>query len=248
MSRYKSKYENRYERSGASRYRQDDRKLNWGKVLFFILLILAIILLVYGINNSEPNPQNPVAPVQKVESSKYYIALNEDKWGVIDNLGKEIIPFEHLEMIVIPDMEKDIFICYTDVNYEKNTFNTKVLNKNNEQILTNYEKVVPIAFVGSENKASYVKDRFVFSKEDKYGVIDVEGNIVLEANFTKITTDGNVLYGTVDGHEKIFTFFGKEITIEEVVSEQGNVNNVDYSETIEGYVLKEKGNIKYYSK
>lgn len=248
MSRYKSKYENRYERNRASRYREDDRKLNWGKVIFFILLLIAIVLLIYGLKSDNQNSKIPETSTQNIENPKYYLALIEEKWGVIDNTGKEIIPFDYAEMIVIPDMEKDFFICYTDVDYEENTYNAKVLNKNNEQILSNYEKVEPITFIGSENKSSYVKDRFVFSKEDKIGVIDIDGNIVLEANFTKITTDGNVIYGTADGEEKIFTFFGKEITIEEVVNEQGNVNNSDYSEEIEGYTLKETGNIKYYSK
>ena len=47
-------------------------------------------------------------------------------------------------MIVIPDKNEDLFICYYDVDYENETYNTKVLNSKGDEILKEYSKVEPI--------------------------------------------------------------------------------------------------------
>ena len=44
-------------------------------------------------------------------------------------------------MVIIPDKNKDLFICTYDVNYENETFQTKVFDKNKKEILTNYKNV-----------------------------------------------------------------------------------------------------------
>ena len=47
-------------------------------------------------------------------------------------------------MIVIPNKNKDVFIIYTDVDYEDETYNTKVINSNGKEILKDFYNVQAI--------------------------------------------------------------------------------------------------------
>ena len=52
---------------------------------------------------------------------RYFPIYTNGKWGVIDSRGNTIIEPTYDEYIVIPDNQKAIFICTTDVNYNENT-------------------------------------------------------------------------------------------------------------------------------
>ena len=48
-------------------------------------------------------------------------------------------------MIVIPNEMQDIFICTYDVNYDNNSYKTKVLNAKGKEIIKDYDKIEAIA-------------------------------------------------------------------------------------------------------
>ena len=47
-------------------------------------------------------------------------------------------------MIVIPNKNEDVFICYENVDYENETYTTKVLNSKGEKILKVFSNVEAI--------------------------------------------------------------------------------------------------------
>ena len=74
-------------------------------------------------------------------STTYFLLNKDSKWGVIDNHSKIIIEPTYDEAIIIPNNKKDVFICTDNVDYENNTYQTKVLNSKGKEICTGYDKI-----------------------------------------------------------------------------------------------------------
>lgn len=88
-------------------------------------------------------------------------------------------------MIVIPNKNKDVFICYYDVNYEEEIFKTKVLNSKGEEILKQYNKIEPIEnYTNSE--IWYESELLKYEKDGKYGLIDLKGKHILDQEYENI--------------------------------------------------------------
>lgn len=156
-------------------------KLNIKKVIAVILAIIVIIVFAIAIKKliSKDGMQNITA---KTYASLY---LN-NKWGVIDNQANIVIEPVYDEMIIIPNNEKDVFICTEDVDYENNTYKIKVLNAKGKEILKEYNKVQAIENYDEYNNLWYEKDVLKFEKDGKYGLINLEGKIILEAEYEDI--------------------------------------------------------------
>ena len=125
--------------STGKRYEKEP-KLNIKKIIGVIVAIIVIIMFIISIKtllNKDNSSKN-------IFSTSYYTAYKDGKWGVIDTTGKEIIPFEQEEYITIPNNEKDIFIITTNVDLEKETYQTKVLNSKKEELYTKYHSVTAI--------------------------------------------------------------------------------------------------------
>ena len=54
-------------------------------------------------------------------------------------LGKYVITPEYDEMVIIPNKNEDIFICYENINYENETYTTKVIDMNSKEILKGFK-------------------------------------------------------------------------------------------------------------
>jgi hypothetical protein len=50
------------------------------------------------------------------KKQEYFTLYSANKWGVINQDGKEVITPSYQEMIVIPNKEKDVFICTYNIN------------------------------------------------------------------------------------------------------------------------------------
>lgn len=88
-------------------------------------------------------------------------------------------------MIAIPNKNKDVFICYYDVDYENETYNTKVLNAEGKEILKEYNKVEPIEnYNGS--KSWYESEILKYEVNGKYGLINLEGKKILDEEYENI--------------------------------------------------------------
>lgn len=167
--------------SKGRRY-DDEPKLNIKKVIATVVAIIVVIMFVVSIKKLLSNPKK-TKEVSTIET--YFPAYTNKKWGVINKDGQLIIDAIYDEMITIPDNNKDLFICTYDVNYENETFSTKVINKDNSEILTNYNHVQAIENTDG-NDIWYEPNILTFEQDGKYGLIDFDGKLILSAEYDNI--------------------------------------------------------------
>ncbi len=174
--------------SKGKRFKEEEPKLNIKKVIAVFIAIIVIIMFVLAIKflvNSSP-------VVKNAESGSYFSMYTNGKWGVIDNNAKTIIEPTYDEMIIIPDKQKDIFICTYDVDYKENTYKTKVINSKNKQIFSQYEHVFAIENHDENNNLWYENNVLKIEKDGKYGLIDFNGKTILECSYDDIYSLENI--------------------------------------------------------
>lgn len=157
-------------------------KLNKKKVIATIIAIIVIIMVIISLKNLFSG--NKTVTEMTVPTS-YFTVYDNGKYGVIDNKGNTIIDLNYDEMIIIPDKSKDLFICYENIDYQNETYSTKVVNANGEEVLTNYSNIRPIE-KSDLNGVWYDNNLLIYESNGLYGLIDFEGNKVLEAEYTNI--------------------------------------------------------------
>ena len=108
--------------SSGKRYEQEP-KLNIKKIIGVIVAIAVVIMVVASINKL----LNVDQTVNNVAKQGYFTAYKNNKWGVINSKGEEIIPCEYEEYITIPDENKDVFLITDDVDYTNNTYKTMII-------------------------------------------------------------------------------------------------------------------------
>ena len=149
---------------------QTEGKLNYTKVFAVIIAIAVVIMFIFII-------RNVLKQREKVTKNYQYFAVYaQDKWGVINQDGEEVIIPSYQEMIIIPNEEKDVFICTYDINDQTGEYKTKAINSKNEEIFTGYDKVEAIDNIDKDNNLWYEKDVLKVNKNGKYGLIDLNGN------------------------------------------------------------------------
>lgn len=126
---------------GRSRGRRYERKetLNMKKVIGVLIAIAVIIMFVISIRSLLKSGK-----AKENTNHEYFAVYDNNKWGVINSNGEEVIHTSYDEMIIVPDSTKNLFICTYDVDYENGTYKTKVINDKEEILFSNYEAVEPI--------------------------------------------------------------------------------------------------------
>ena len=131
--------------------------------------------------------------------------------------------------MIIPNPEKALYICYEGES-------TKVLNERKEEILTEYEKVEPIALQNISSDLMYEKSVLKYEKDGKYGLINFEGK--------KITKP---IYDTIEG----LPYKEGELLVKKdekygVINIKGNkLVNIEYDKiAVDGYYTPDS-NYKY---
>lgn len=217
----------------------DEPKLNMKKVFATVLAFIVVILIIISIKNlfTKDKMTQEVA-VQ----TTYFTVFNNNKYGVIDNKGNVIIKPTYAEMIIIPEKTEPLFICTYNVDYENNTYETKVLNASCSEILTEFDKVQAI-----EN--STITDVWYEDNVLSYEVNGLKGLIKFDG--TKITEPIYDSVYSLDGIEK--TIIIEKAGLKGIVnSEMGSIiADAKYSEiktlnktsADNGYIVKE--NDKY---
>ena len=170
-------------RSKGRRYEQEP-KLNLKKVFAVLIAVAVVVMFVFIVNGILSKGENK----GKVVNQSYFTVFKDNKWGVIDSNGETIIDPSYEEMIVIPNMNKDVFICTYDVNYDTGDYKTKVLNAKNEEIFKDYEKIEAIQNSNITNSLWYENNVLKISKNGKFGLINLDGKEVLSAEYDEITT------------------------------------------------------------
>ena len=177
---------------GRGRRYNGEAKLNMKKVFAVIIAILVIIMFIFIIYKLVANGQGT-----RMTSVYYFTALEDNKYGVINNKGETIIDPAYQEYIVIPNSGKDIFLCTYDVDYENNTYKTKALNSKNEEIFTDYSQIEAISNYDKNNNLTYEQNLLRVQKDGKYGMIDINGNEILPCEYDRLyslkNTDNSII-------------------------------------------------------
>lgn len=167
--------------SRGRRY-SNEPKLNIKKVIAVILVIVVIFMFIIAIKkllNSDNTNDN-------ITTTAYFSLFSNEKWGVIDNKGKIIIEPQYEEMVLIPNNNEDVFICTENIDYNNNEYTTKVLNSKNKEILSQYDKVLPIENYDEDNNLWYEKGILKYHKDGKWGLINFKGKEILDPIYEDI--------------------------------------------------------------
>ena len=89
-------------------------------------------------------------------------------------------------MIQIPNPSKDIFVCMSNYNAETGSYETKIYNKNREELFTNYEKVEAISRQESLDNIPYEKSVLKYKENGKYGLINLSGKKITKPIYDDI--------------------------------------------------------------
>lgn len=149
----------------------------------------------------------------KQEDMTYYSLYDADKnkWSVINNKNKEYNDIFYDEMIAIPNKHKPVFIVTYDIDYANETYHTKAINKKNEVLFSEYDEVAAIerteknkekqsiSFIKSNEsieehfsgEVSYNSEVLKIKKNGKFGLIDFDGKLLLEAEYEEIKADSD---------------------------------------------------------
>ena len=73
------------------------------------------------------------------------------------------------------------------MNYENNTYKTKVINSKNEELVTDYDTITALENYDNENNLWYEDDVLLVSKDGKYGLVDFKGKELLKCEYDEIT-------------------------------------------------------------
>ena len=154
------------------------KKINTSIIVILIVLVLALIGrgIYYKIKSSYS--------IEIVDEEKYFLLLSNNKVGIIDVSGKVIIEPQFYD-VHIPNPSKPIFVCYYDYNSDTN-YKTKVINAQGTEIFTKYPNLETISLSNVATTMVYEKNLLKFKDEDKYGLINLDGKLVVSAEYESI--------------------------------------------------------------
>lgn len=168
-------------RSRGRRY-DNTPKLNKKKVFATIIAIIVFIMIIVSLKNLLTNSDN----TKDVSSLVTYISVyDNNKWGIIDNKGNTVIDCNNNEMVIVPDKNKAIFIVVDNVNYNNESYSTKVLNEKGQEIFKEYKNIQPIENTDGSN-IWYESNVLKFEKDGKVGLINFDGKIIVDAIYDNI--------------------------------------------------------------
>ena len=188
------------------------------KSLVLLVLIAIIVIAVFFIKGFKQKDKINYN-LTDIEVYKYMKYKDSENYGVMDRDGNIIIEAAY-EKIEIPNPEKDVFICYTDeeksevLNSKKETlfeeyekvepiklkniastlcYERSVLKykKDNSYGLIDFEgkKITNNEYSSIENLQA-TEGKFLIGKGDKFGIINMNGALLVKPEYEQIVTDG----------------------------------------------------------
>lgn len=231
--------------SRGRRY-DSEPKLNMKKVFAVIIAIIVIIMFIFIIKGLLSKDTTS----GKITTKNYFASYKDNKWGVIDSTGNNVIDPSYKEMIIVPNSKVGVFICTYDVNYDTGDYKTKALNDKNQEIFTQYDKIEAMQNQDKNGNLWYEKNVLKVKKGEKYGLIDLDGKEVVPVEYDEISTISEIensfkvkingKYGIVDGDGKTviqaqyadIDVLGKDNKSGFIVkNDEGKYGIVDYSNT-----------------
>ena len=171
-------------KAGKAKRYENDKKLNYKKVLAVLVLFIVSIMFIIGIKKLFTTGMTSTG---KITAVNYFPVYSNGKWGVINSNGDILIEPQYDEMPVIPNNSQTLFICTYDVNYETGTYKTKVVNEKNADIITGYENVKFIDYIDEKGKLAYLQNILIVQKDGKYGLVDLKNKEILEVIYDEIS-------------------------------------------------------------
>ena len=165
--------------SKGKRY-ETEGTLNYQKVFAVVIALLVIIMCAVIIINVFTGKKR----INK--NNEYFALYANQKWGIINQDGEELIKPTYQEMIVIPDKKKEVFICTYNVNEETGEYSTKAINSQNEQIFNEYDGIEAISNFDKNDNVWYEENVLKVSKAGKYGLINLDGKELLACEYDDI--------------------------------------------------------------
>ena len=224
--------------SRRGRRANDTPKLNVKKVFATIIAIIVIIMMVISLKKLLTPKEKQTKDVSSLTT--YIPVYENEKWGVIDNKGNTVVGLEYDEMVIVPDSNKDIFICIYDVDYNNESYKTKVLDGKGKEIFTEYEKIEAIENT-DDSIVWYEENVLKYQKDGKYGLIDFDGKEIVAPIYDNIYAMPGVeksIIIEINGKKGLVNAVTEEIIIEPEYKEITSL-----SETYEnGYIVKNENN------
>lgn len=218
---------------GRGRRYDSEGKLNMKKVMAVIIAFAVVIMFVIGLTKLlKTEDKND----EKVIAINYFSVYTDGKWGVIDSNGNTIVEPTYSDMIQIPDKTKPVFVCTYDVNYNDNTYKTKVINDKNKELFNNYEMVETIQNNDIDNNLWYESNILKVKKDGKYGVINLDGKEVIACEYDSIEAlkgVTNSLITTKDGKKGLIDNSGSIIIANEYKNIESLTNRYE-----DGYIVE----------
>lgn len=203
------------------------------KVIIVIIALLIIISVICGIVIILKKTKNESKDykIEQITMWNYFNLYKDGKVGVINRNGDIIINPEYT-LVQIPNPTKAVFIC------ENNNKKT-VLNENAQEIFLQYEEVTDIKLNELAIEIPYEKSVLRYKKNNKYGLINFEGEQVTDAIYDTLENlpykEGEFLVKK-DGKLGVINMLGKtiienkydEIKVDSYYEEENNYKNSGY--------------------
>ena len=150
------------------------------QILGAIIIILLIPIINITIDNIRKNYK-----VEKVSKEKYFVLIQENKAGVINEKGEILVEPKYYE-VRIPNPSKPIFVCYYNYNEESGECKTKVVNEQETELFAKYSGIDTINLNGIETTMPYEKNLLKYKQNYKYGLINLKGEVVVKPEYDEI--------------------------------------------------------------
>lgn len=153
-----------------------------------IILIVAIIVVIIAsaiflINRNKSNKNIDIEVPKEIPYEYFVMYSKDDKAGVIDKSGNIVIEPKYSE-IYIPNQSKDVFFCFNE-SEDKEEY--AILNKEGKEILTDFEEVIYLE-TSEPSELILEKEVLRYKKDNLYGLINFEGEVITEPIYERITS------------------------------------------------------------
>ena len=201
-------------------------------ILIILIIVIAVIIGKKVIKSKEKNE------LEKIENFNYFKYNEDNKYGIIDKDGNVVIEAEYSN-IIIPNPEKDIFICYGENNDK-----SKVLNSSKKELFDKYDDIEPIKLKSIASILCYEKGVLKYKKDGLYGLIDFDGKEISKNIYSSIenlqSTEGKFMiqkdnkFGVINTKGKVLV----ETDYDQVVTDDYYNESTGYKDS--GFIVARK--------
>ena len=150
------------------------------KTIIICLIVIIALIAVGAIVKQKTEQKSREYKIEEISNYKYFVVKENDKYGIIDARGNKKVEAKY-DSVIIPNPEKAVFVCYEGEE-------TKVINESGEEVLKQYENIEPLRLKNVVSDLMYEKNTLKYSKDGKYGIVNLEGKKLTNAIYEEIDT------------------------------------------------------------